>query len=163
VLEGTKRSSVGFFMDGLHDKTSKLRWLWLVSMPCIQVSELHRSATAVILDATADVLLSHLGGEKRALCKSSLEMYRAKWAGCLSMFVNHYCAGELSGAPLHVDTRCVHGTVVINLSCNREKNQITVCTSLSGDGRHYTRLMHLVGGCDTFGLAQGWYTGYFSE
>jgi hypothetical protein len=129
VLEGTKRSSVGFYTGGLHDRTSRLRWLWLVIMPCIQVSERHRSATTVILEAAANVMMSHLGGERQTLFKASLELYRSKGAGCLSMFVNHYCAGELSGAPLHVDTRCIHGTVVINLSCNSEEDQLTVCTS----------------------------------
>jgi hypothetical protein len=151
VLEGTKRSSVGFYTDGLHDRTSKLRWLWLVTMPCRQVNELHRNATTVILEAAVKVMMSHLSGVRQVLFKASLELYKSKGAGCLSMFVNHYCAGELSGAPLHVDSRCVHGTVVINLSCNNEDDQLTVCTSPSGSGRYYTRLMHLVGGCATFG------------
>ena len=125
VLEGTKRSSVGFYTGGLHGRTSRLRWLWLVTMPCIQVSERHRSATTVILEAAAKVMMSHLGGERQTF-KASLELYRSKGAGCLIMFVNNYCAGELSGAPLHVDTRCIYGTVVIKLSCNTEEDQVTM-------------------------------------
>ena len=139
--------------QGFSDRSdcSRLRWLWMVQMPCrLRVPD----ASQLVLEVAsfaATVLGKHLLGSRAQLFASSLKLYREKGVGCLSMFVNHFESGPVIGVPLHVDNRNVHGTVVISLTTNDHRDQLMVCVSSAGAGCYYTTSLHVPGHAVAFG------------
>lgn len=149
--DGTRRPALGFASGGEGDFYARLKWLWLVRMPCELVRPSYSSLVAVLVDLAADFLATHLGEGRRALFVASRTRYQSLGSGCLAMFVNRYDQGQLCGAPLHTDTRCVHGTVVVSLTDNAQVDQLSLCTSLDGAGCYNTTGLHLAGNAVCFG------------
>ena len=149
--KGTSKRAVGFFTGGKCDDFARLRWLWLVRMPCQLTHPSYSPLVAHLVDLAASFLATHLGDARRALFQASLTRYKSLGAGCLSAFVNRYDPEELCGAPIHVDTRCVHGSVVVSLTDNDPGDQLSVFTSSDGAGCFNTTGMDSAGNAVCFG------------